>query len=166
MIKNSLKKITAVLAISILLIPSMYTSANARVLRANEVSATEKNFSISSDNIYMIRQPQPWQPYTDKNGTYRVRVNNIKLLRGPKDSDPVSQYRSYGLVYRTDNFQNSLGRTISISKSISRTVTVTNSITASLGITIKKIFTANISGTHSRAVADTVGTTITETKGI
>lgn len=98
-------------------------------------------------------------------GTYYLRVREIKLIHGPADNDPVTNYKNFGIVYRTDNFSGTLSESVSISDSVQKSTTVSDSIAVKLGFEtgtpLTKVKT-EISTTHTEAVTNSVGHTVTK----
>ncbi|WP_066501994.1 hypothetical protein [Abyssisolibacter fermentans] len=128
-------------------------------------SAQVNSFSVVStggQQIYIVGpEPEPYVKYNDTNGDYYMRVRECKLLHGPADSDPIVKYKPFGLVYRTDNFQGTLGSSVSITESVNTSVTNTATVSTSLGISAGP-FSSNVSMSQSTSVSRSVGTSVTK----
>lgn len=122
------------------------------------------DLQLKSSPIYIIG---PYdinsnEGYTEVNdtetGTYYTRVRETKLIHGPADNDPVTNYKDFGIVYRTDNFSGTLSESISISDSVQKSTTVSDSVGVSLGVDVGKV-KSSINYTHSESVTKSVGQT-------
>lgn len=122
---------------------------------------------VKSSPIYIVgpydeNSNTGYVKYSDDNGDYYARVRETKLVKGPSDDDPVVDYKRFGTIYRTDNFSGTLNESVSISHSVSTSETNTTSVSVSLGIKISKIFSSNVSTSHSQTITKTVGNTVTK----
>lgn len=134
------------------------------------ITLMDPEFKLSS--IYLVgpydeNSNEGYEEINDPlTGPYRVRVREIKLIRGPSDNDPVRSYRDFGMVYRTDNFSGSLSETLSISDSVTHSSTLTNSVATSLGISAGPAFAkvqSQVTNTQSQSISKSVGHTVTRT---
>lgn len=111
---------------------------------------------------YDINSDEGYVKYTDSNGDYYVRVRETKLVKGPADTDPVVNYKRFGIVYRTDNFSGTLSQTVSITQSVSNSISSTTSVGTSLGISSDN-FSSNVSMNHSFTINGSIGESVTRT---
>ncbi|WDV44231.1 hypothetical protein PV797_11910 [Clostridiaceae bacterium M8S5] len=151
-----MKKTIFIFMLTFIVIFSMTLSIASSPMSTYTISQTK-----ASPNVYIVGPtPEPYQEYSDSGGKYYLRVRESKLLHGPADNDPIVKYKPFGLLYRSSNFQGSLGSSVSIQESVSRSVANTDSVSVSIGADLFG-FKQNVTTKHSTTITKTVGSSIT-----